>query len=167
MVLSFCHHFCLPQCSFECPSVYSFESSFQYSFQYSFESPYGPFTHRINGRYSRSRAVQSIHTTNHKHTKATAYHTNHSDGARHGQRDGAGWSHASACDTARVLRAVLYQTLASMLCCRHRLLVCSLCKAAYAGMLRAAAPLVAARASAAGPLDAVAVGVGGCHRDHQ
>ena len=34
-------------------------------------------------------------------------------------------------------------------------------------MLRAAAPLVAARAGAVGHLDAVAVDVGGCHRDHQ
>ena len=68
---------------------------------------------------------------------------------------------------ARVLRAELLQTLACMLCCKHRLLDCSLCKAAQAGTLRAAAPPVAARAGAVGHLVAVVVDVGGCHRDHQ
>ena len=45
--------------------------------------------------------------------------------------------------------------------------MCSLCRAAQAGLLRAAAPLVAARAGAVDHRDAVAVDVGDCHRDHQ
>ena len=68
---------------------------------------------------------------------------------------------------ARVLRAVLFLTLACMLCCKLRLLDCNLCKAAQAGTLRAAAPPVSARAGAVGHLAAVVVDVGGCHRDHQ
>ena len=54
-----------------------------------------------------------------------------------------------------------------MLCCRTGLLEHNLCNAAQAGMLRAAAPLVAARAGAVDHRGAVAVDVGGCHRDHQ
>ena len=117
-MLSFRHHFCLPHCSFQYSFEYSFESSFQYSFEYSFESPFGPFTHRINGRYSRSRAVQSIHTTNHKHTNAIAHHTNHSD-----ERD---MDSASAMEPAGRMRLPVMRLACCALCCsRHSPACCA------------------------------------------
>ena len=71
--------------------------------------PHGPFTHRINGRYSRSRAVQSIHTTSHKHTNAKAHHTNHSD-----ERD---MDSASAMELAGRMRLPVIRPVCCALCC--------------------------------------------------